>query len=314
MGGGIANDAGTLVLERSLVSGNHASAGSRRRGRNPELWLRAMLTARRTGTKAVLALENSTVADNVARLGAGIVSATEDDVADENGVSIIDSTIADNKMEESCSTECFTRGTGAGLQASEGTIDVGGSIVADNTDTDLFGTTNANCSATSPATIVSLFSYDLENETDCHFTSTGDKQNTSPDFSSSELKNNGGNTDTLAPEPTAPLSTRSPPAFRSSARTLAARTRPQPGCDIGAVELTVSTFQATGIPGARPRACIRHGGSSPSCSVHPRRRTARSRGDHRHDATATFAAGRPSPMRASATVVTTRPRSPRAPT
>ena len=248
VGGGIANDFGTVVLERSLVSGNHASAGS---GEGGGIQNYGSEQDGATGTKAVLALENSTVADNVARLGAGIASATEDDVADENGVSIIDSTIADNKMEESCSTECFTRGTGAGLQASEGTIDVGGSIVADNTDTDHFGTTNANCSATSPATIVSPFSYDLENGTDCHFTSTGDKQNTSPDFSSSELKNNGGSTDTLAPEPDSPAVDAIPTSVSELCENFDQRdvTRPQgSGCDIGAVELTVSTFQATGIP------------------------------------------------------------------
>lgn len=240
-GGGISNYAGTLVLERSLVSGNHASTGSGEGGGIQNYGSeKCVTTCGEIGTKAVLALEDSTVADNVARLGAGIVSATEGDVADDNGVSIIDSTIADNRMEESCSTECFIHGRGAGLRAEEGTISVGGSIVADNTETDLIGTTNTNCSATSPATIVSVLGYNLENETDCHFTSTGDKQNTSPGFSSTELKNNGGSTDTLAPEPDSPAVNAIPTSDTELCTGADQRgvTRPQgAGCDIGAVEL-----------------------------------------------------------------------------
>jgi hypothetical protein len=251
-GAGIANDAGTLVLERSLVSDNHASIGSGEAGGIQNYGSEKCVSAcGEIGTKAVLALEDSTVADNVAGLGAGIVSATEGDVADENEVSIIDSTIAGNEMEESCSVECFIRGGGAGLRAEEGTISVGGSIVADNTETDLGGTTNTNCSATSPATIISPLGYDLENGTDCGFTSTGDKQNTSPDFSSSTPQENGGSTNTFALEPASPAVDAIPESVSLLCDNLDQRgvTRPQgSACDIGAFELAPSTFQATGVP------------------------------------------------------------------
>jgi hypothetical protein len=251
-GAGIANDAGTLVLERSLVSDNHASIGSGEAGGIQNYGSEKCVSAcGEIGTKAVLALEDSTVADNVAGLGAGIVSATEGDVADENEVSIIDSTIAGNEMEESCSIECFIRGGGAGLRAEEGTISVGGSIVADNTETDLGGTTNTNCSATSPATIISPLGYDIENGTDCGFTSTEDKQNTSPDFSSSTPQDNGGSTNTFALEPASPAVDAIPKSVSLLCDNLDQRgvTRPQgAGCDIGAFELAPSTFQATGVP------------------------------------------------------------------
>ncbi len=258
LGGGIGNYAGTLVLERSLVSGNHASNGSGEGGGVMNYGSEKCVTAcGEIGTKAVLALEDSTVADNEAHLGAGILSATEGGVADENGVSIIDSTIAGNKMEESCSIECFRRGGGAGLRAEEGTISVGGSIVADNTETDLFGTTNTNCSATSPATILSILGYDLENETDCGFKpieeSIGDLQNTLPDFSSTELQNNGGNTDTLAPEPDSPAVNAIPTTDTVLCTSADQRgiVRPQgSGCDIGAVEL------ASAEPPPPPPSCV----------------------------------------------------------
>ncbi len=246
-GGGVANDGGTLVVERSLVSGNTSSNGYAEAGGILNYGY-AGCEGECAGKKAVLAVEDSTVAENSADVGAGIVSTTEDLEPDENGASIIDSTIAYNSEE--C-IECSPV-AGAGLTADDGTIAVDGSIVAFNTNTTDGGApTEANCSATSPATIVSPLGYDLESGTDCGFTSTGDLQNTSPDFSSSTPQNNGGSTNTFALEPTSPAVDAIPKTDTTLCEGLDQRgiTRPQgAGCDIGAFELAPSTFQATGVP------------------------------------------------------------------
>jgi hypothetical protein len=242
LGGGIANDGGTLFLDNSLVSGNHASAGNGEGGGILNYGSFCTTACGEEGTRAILALEDSTVAANDARLGAGILSESENGSPDEDGVSVVDSTIAYNKTQEepACGgPECFARGPGAGLWVSEGTIDVSGSIVAYNTETTANGVIDTNCSATSPATIVSLLGYNLENETDCGFKSTGDLQSTPPDFSSGEPQNNGGNTDTLAPEPTSPAVNAIPTSYPfCDGADQRGVTRPQgSGCDIGAVEL-----------------------------------------------------------------------------
>jgi hypothetical protein len=241
-GAGIANDAGTLVLERSLVSNNHASTGSKEAGGIQNYGSATYDGTVSPGKKAVLAVEDSTVADNEATLGAGIFSLTEDGVADENGVSITDSTIAYNNTQGEL---------GAGLLAYDGTIAVDGSIVAYNSATAGGKVTYTNCLATSPATIVSPLGYDLETGTECGFTSTGDLQNISPDFSSSTPQNNGGNTNTFALEPTSPAVDAIPASVSLLCENEDQRdvTRPQgSACDIGAFELAPSTFQAAGVP------------------------------------------------------------------
>ncbi len=229
-GGGIANVAGTLVLERSLVSGNHSSTNA---GGIENYGSEECVTACGPGKKAVLAVEDSTVAGNDATLGAGIFSVTEGGVADENGVSIINSTIAYNST---------TGEPGAGLLADDGTIDAVGSILAYNSATTDGIVAYTNCRATSPAKIVSL-GYNLETGTDCEFKSTGDKQSTAPDFSSTTPEDNGGNTNTLAPEPTSPAVNAIPTSFEfCDGLDQRGVTRPQgAGCDIGAVELGQET-------------------------------------------------------------------------
>jgi len=250
-GGGISNDAGTLVLARSLVSGNHAISTSRGDSGGIQNLGSAVgcPSVCGPGKKAVLVLEDSTVTGNDARLGAGIFSSTEEGVADENQVSVINSTIAYNSTKEEPCTECFAYGPGAGLLAYEGTIDVVSSILAHNTETTpAAGTVNTNCSIRSPGTIVSL-GYNLETEADCGFTATGDLQNQLANalFSSGTPQNNGGNTDTLALEPTSPAVDAIPTSWPFCTGTdQRGVTRPQgAGCDIGAFELTPFTIQAT---------------------------------------------------------------------
>jgi hypothetical protein len=240
-GGGVANDGGTLVVERSLVSDNHGSgeAGGILNDGSADC-----IDNCTPGKNAVLAVEDSTVADNNAAVGGGIASLAEDEVADKNGVTILDSTIAYNETGEAC-LECEAPG-GGGLLAADGKIDVAGSIVAYNSGTVDEEYTPSNCSVSGSATIDSL-GYNLENGTECGFKSTGDLQSTQPDFSSSTLQSNGGNTDTFAPDPTSPAVDAIPTSFPfcegDDQRGIA---RPQgAGCDMGAVELVPFTIQAT---------------------------------------------------------------------
>ena len=239
-GGGVANDGGTLVLERSLVSGNHGSVEAG--GIQNEGSAANCTTNCSPGKNAVLAVEDSTVAANTAAVGAGVVSLAEDGVADENGATIINSTIAENQTE-AC-TECVLEG--AGLLAANGKIEVAGSILDNNSGTVAGEYTLRNCSVSGSATITSI-GYDLENGTECDFKATGDLQNTSPEFSSGELQSNGGSTNTFAPVPTSPAVDAIPASFPfcdgSDQRGIA---RPQGGgCDIGAVELVPFTIEAT---------------------------------------------------------------------
>ncbi len=244
-GGGISNDAGTLALERSLVSGNHATSGGGDSGGIQNYgYAKCEDSGCLPGTKADLDVEDSTIAENEAAQGAGIFSWAEDGVADENVVAVINSTIAYNKTTEAC-LECEAP-KGAGLLATDGTIDVAGSILAYNSGTIDGEYTPSNCSTSGSATIVSI-GYNLETEADCDFKSTGDLQNTSPDFSSGEPKSNGGNTDTFAPEPTSPavdaIPADAPFCNETDQRGI---TRPQDGgCDIGAVELVPFTIETT---------------------------------------------------------------------
>ncbi|HWX45931.1 MAG TPA: choice-of-anchor Q domain-containing protein [Solirubrobacteraceae bacterium] len=250
-GGGISNDTGTLVVEHSLVSGNHANTGGGDSGGIQNHGSANCETSCTPGTRAVLSIENSTVTGNDARVGAGIFSWTDNGVADGNVVSVINSTIAYNSTQDesgTCppATEGCARGPGAGLLVSDGTIDIGSSILAYNSETTGGSFTATNCSTLGSATILS-FGYNLETGSDCGFISTGDLQSTNPQFSSGVPQNNGGNTDTLAPKPTSPavdaIPTSNPFCGGIDQGDV---TRPQgAGCDIGAVELVPFTIEDT---------------------------------------------------------------------
>jgi Fibronectin type III domain len=242
-GGGISNNGGTLLVERSLVSGNHATSGGGDSGAIQNHGTAVCGTACFPGKKAVLTVEDSTVAYNDARLGAGIFSWS--DASDGNEVSVIDSTIADNTTKEEAGGA--PRGPGAGLLISDGTAAVANSILAFNAEISVEGQYSpTNCSA-SEATKIASLGYNLESATDCGFTFTGDRQSTFPAFSSSEPQNNGGATNTLALEPTSPgvdaIPTGNPDCNGSDQRGVS---RPQgAGCDTGAVELVPFTIEAT---------------------------------------------------------------------
>jgi hypothetical protein len=230
-GGGISNDAGTLVVQDSLVSGNHASIGGGDSGGIQNFGTPG--TIDKPGTLAVL---NTTITGNDARLGGGVFSWGDA----TNTTTIENSTIAFNSTQEETGGPAREPGAGLALGASDGgTAQVVGSIIADNTETlPGVGPTPTNCSAPEPAKINSL-GYNLESGTDCGFKSAGDLQETSPGFSSGELQNNGGNTDTLALASTSRAVDAIPTSFPFCNGTDQREVvRPQgTGCDMGAFEL-----------------------------------------------------------------------------
>ena len=228
-GGGIFNEpstpkeSGTLVLVRSLVSGNSIEGGGGGGGIESESF---------GEEKAVLAVQDSTIADNTAGTGAGILGSGETGKEADNEIVIIGSTIAQNKA-----TSETGAAAGAGLLSRASHVDVAGSIVAENAGLEHTANTESNCAAVEGGTIVSL-GYNLENGSECGFTSTGDLQGVNPGFSPNELSNNGGNTETLAPALTSRAVNAIPTSFAFcngvDQRGVA---RPQgSGCDMGAVE------------------------------------------------------------------------------
>jgi hypothetical protein len=234
-GGGVSNEAGTVLVENSLVSGNHANSGEEADGGGIQNY-----GARgEPGTPATLVLENSTVADNDARLGAGVFSGSPGG-SDGNQVSIIDSTIAGNTTQEEPSGPA--RGAGAGLRIDDGTAYVANSILAFNREVTSEAVLS-NCAGTGTTTSLG---YNLESGTDCGFAATGDLHGVYPDFSSEAPQNNGGNTDTLGLSAGSPAIDVIPAAnsFCTNYTDQRGLARPQgAGCDIGAVE-----FGSVGTP------------------------------------------------------------------
>ncbi len=233
-GGGLANEGGSVRVVRSLVSANTSEeAGGAIENRGTAVCDDTCVP----GKKAILAIEDSTIADNSTLFGetGGVISSVAE-ADDGNEVSVIDSTIAFNTGEE----------TGAGLLVEDGTADIAGSIF-DRNDRNNDGTESLeNCATVAPGKISSL-GYNLESGTECGFKSTGDVQDGDPEFSSDEPAENGGNTDTLALEPASPAIDAIPTSFRFCEGTdQRGISRPQGGgCDIGAVEMVPFTIDAT---------------------------------------------------------------------
>jgi hypothetical protein len=232
-GGGISNDGGTLTVTHSLVANNLStdsdgggdSGGIQNFGPNPV-----------TEAAGKLTVNDSTIAGNSAALGGGIFSwcGGEEGACSSNGTgnttTVTNSTIANNDGGARSSE-------GGGLLASEGTISVENSIVADNTVEDPLTEefVPSNCGDTG----ISSLGHNLQSGADCAFAGTGDLKNTEPGFLSDGLQDNGGNTDTFSLEATSPavdaIPSGAPGCGGTDQRGIA---RPQgTGCDIGAYEL-----------------------------------------------------------------------------
>jgi len=236
-GGGISNDGGTLTVTHSLVSNNTStccggdSGGIQNYGPNPV-----------TGTAGRLSVDNSTIANNTAALGGGIFSwcagtngACSSSGSATNTTTITNSTIADNNGGNRQSPP----DNGGGLYVSQGTIFVQNSIVAGNTVTIAGGgSTPSNCGSVAPGVITSL-GHNLETATDCAFKSTGDLENTNPEFTSNLPQDNGGTTKTLGLDAKSPAVDAIPADAAGCGGTdQLGLSRPQgTGCDTGAFEL-----------------------------------------------------------------------------
>ena len=150
-----------------------------------------------------------------------------------NTTTVINSTITGN--------DGGTRNAGGGglLAADGGMILVQNSIVSGNTvDTPNPGTPSNCTESGTPAGAITSRGYNLESATDCGFTSTGDLQNTDPQFATT-LQDNGGNTDTyglaIASRAVDHIPANAANCGGSDQRDVL---RPQgTGCDIGAFEV-----------------------------------------------------------------------------
>jgi hypothetical protein len=215
-GAGVSNDAGTLTVDHSLVSGNA--------GGNDSGGIQNFGASGPPDRPGHLLVTDSTIAGNSSSQGGGIFSWGDA----TNTTTVINSTIANN--------DGGTRNSPAGGLAGSGTISVQNSIVAFNTVDTPFTGAPVNCGSG-----ISSLGYNLETGSDCGFTNPGDQQNTNPEFSATTPQNNGGDTDTLALAFTSPAVGHVPIGAAgcggTDQRDVA---RPQgSGCDIGAFEFVV---------------------------------------------------------------------------
>jgi len=250
-GGGISNDGGTLDVERSLVSGDQAGCGGGDSGGIQNFGVVA--NGPTPASPGHLIVDDSTITGNQARQGAGMYSWN----SDANTTTILDSTIAGNVDKSEPSGPALQAGAGIGV--AQGSLRIGGSIVANNTEVVAGVTTRTNCATPGTGTINS-FGYNLDSGTDCGFGATGDEQGKNPQLLA--LHNNGGPTQTLALTSASPAVDRIP---RGRAQCLATDqrgvSRPQRSkCDIGAYELIPppnTTIKAHIVKPASTRATFR---------------------------------------------------------
>ena len=230
-GGGVLNERGSLDIFYSLISNNHAE-----NGRGGGIENEGCSEAESCSEEGEVGVGDSTVADNEAESDGGGISSSGEGSSGAVVV-ILDSTIAGNKTAQEVGG-----GAGGGIEVEGGTVDLAASIVAQNVAKRAGAESESNCAG---STIISS-GYNLENTPEggevesCGFTSSGDISNVNPRFSSKAPQDNGGNTDTLAPEPSSPAVNAIPPELGQFCLPIDQRgvRRPQgPRCDIGAVEL-----------------------------------------------------------------------------
>lgn len=242
-GGGVGNSSGTLTIERSLVSDNHAACGGGDSG--------GVENFGAPGTPDLpghLAIDDSTIANNDARLVGGVFSWNDSN----NTVSIVNSTIAGNAARDEPSGG--PRGPGGGLGLGDGIARVRDTILAGNVEITGGMTTQSNCA---PGPGITSLGRNIDSGTDCLLSDTlageADQANTNPMLG--PLQNNGGPTMTLALAPGSPARDKVPDSGAGCPGTdQRGVPRPQgPACDIGAFELQVpprcSNVNARTAPG-----------------------------------------------------------------
>jgi hypothetical protein len=228
-GGGVGNSAGSLTIERSLISTNHAACGGGDSGGvenfgspgSPDL-------------PAHLLIDNSTIADNDARLVGGVFSWNDPN----NTMTIENSTIADNANQDEPGGAA--RGPGGGLGLGSGIARVRNTILAGNVEITGNTKTATNC-AVGPG--LTSLGHNIDSGTDCHLSDTipgqTDISSTNPKLG--QLQNNGGPTETFALLAGSPALDRVP-AHGADCPSIDERGIPRPqgsACDIGAFELQV---------------------------------------------------------------------------
>ncbi|MDA0164686.1 hypothetical protein OM076_30745 [Solirubrobacter ginsenosidimutans] len=167
-GGGIANRNGTMTISNSLIDHNSAPDGGGDSG--------GILNFGGDGLAAAnLTITNSTVAFNSARVGGGIMQWG----GDQDSVTLQRVTLARNTA---------TAGAPGGLNISQGSAHVSGSIVASNQGP--IG--ESNCAGTG----VVSDGFNVDSGVDCNFAQQTDRSDQSPGLDT-DLRNYGGETDVL---------------------------------------------------------------------------------------------------------------------
>jgi len=157
-GGGLDNFGGTLSISNSTFSGNSASSGQ----------------GGGLSNSGPLSISNSTFSGNSASGGGGLFN-------NSNGeLTISNSTFSGNSADS---------GQGGGLFTFYGEVNIGGSIVAENTGGDCSNVDLGFGSYTDQG-------YNLTSDSSCGLAGTGSVQNTNPKLG--PLASNGGRTQTMA--------------------------------------------------------------------------------------------------------------------
>ena len=231
-GGGVSNAAGSLRIERTLVSGNRAPFGGGDSG-GIQNWgcPTSTCTTNTTDHPGSLVVDNSTVTGNDAHGVGGIFSWGDDN----NTLTISNSTIAGNKTTDEPGRP--PTGDAGGLAVATGTEVVQNTIIAGNVNITGGVTTPANCGPFLPSGGFVSLGHNLDSGADCRLSAPTDVSNADPLLG--PLQNNGGPTDTLALAANSPAVDRVP-ASGAGCPPTDQRGVPRPqgaGCDIGAFEL-----------------------------------------------------------------------------
>jgi CSLREA domain-containing protein len=172
-GGGVLQSGGTLTVERSTFSGNQAESDG----------------AAIDTQGGTLTVTNSTFDSNTSDANGGCVGQGAINV-DSGTLNLTNDTITNNtNLLGTCSIP-----TGGVSFTGPTTSSVVNTIIANNT-ADAGSTPNCSGALTSTG-------HNIESGTDCGFTGTGDQQSTDPKLGA--LKDNGGETDTRAPNSDSP--------------------------------------------------------------------------------------------------------------